>query len=138
MGDCIFCKIISGHLPAHKVYEDEKILAFLDINPVNPGHTLVVPKRHFESMIDADDGTLSELTRIAKRLGGAMMKGLDAQGFNLGVNNGAAAGQVVFHVHYHLIPRMHSDNLQPWGKRTYGAGEAERVAAVIREKLALL
>lgn len=133
--DCIFCKIIRGELPSVKVYEDEKILAFLDISPVNPGHTLVVPKEHFENILDTPEETLSELITAVKKLAPAVMKGSGAPAFNLGVNNGSEAGQVVQHTHFHVMPRYQGDGYKLWGSKPYGAGEMENIGEKIRENL---
>ena len=103
--DCLFCKIISGEIPSAKVYEDEYSFAFLDINPINPGHTLLVPKRHFANLYETSDETLKELTPIIKKLAIAVKKAVSADGINIGMNNDPAAGQLVFHAHFHIIPR---------------------------------
>lgn len=135
MNDCIFCKIIKGELPSVKVYEDEKILAFLDISPVNPGHTLVVPKEHFENILDTPEGVLSDLIKAVKKIAPAVMKGTNTSAFNLGVNNGSEAGQVVQHTHFHIMPRWQGDGYKLWGSKPYGAGEMEEAGRKIRENL---
>lgn len=133
MNDCIFCKIIKGELPCVKVYEDEKVLAFLDISPVNQGHTLVVPKEHFENILDTSEDVLSEMIKIVKKIAPAVIKGAGASAFNLGVNNGSEAGQVVRHIHFHVMPRYQGDGYKLWGSKPYGAGEMEEMGKRIRE-----
>ena len=133
--DCIFCKIIKGEIPCDKVYEDEKTLAFLDISPVNKGHTLVVPKHHCKDILEAPDEELKQTILTVKKVAKAMVKAVNANGWNLGVNNGEAAGQVVFHSHFHIIPRLSTDGLKHWPHKNYSAGESKKVAAQIRKVL---
>lgn len=136
MNDCIFCKIISGEIPSHKVYEDDDVFAFLDIHPVNPGHVLVVPKRHAEDLQAAPDELLAKLLPTVKKIAAAAVRSAGADGFNLGMNNGAAAGQVVFHAHLHVIPRFADDGLRHWGKRDVSDEEMRRLAEGMRGLLA--
>lgn len=135
MTNCLFCKIIKGEIPCTKIYEDEKFLAFLDINPVNYGHTLIVPKEHFDDVASTPDEILSELIIIGKKIGKVLMDSVGAEGFNFSTNNGKAAGQVIFHTHFHIIPRKLEDGLKHWGSKKYKEGEAEEVAEKIREGL---
>jgi histidine triad (HIT) family protein len=106
--DCIFCAIIAGDIPSKKVFEDERAFAFLDINPFHPGHTLVVPRRHVADLT-ADAGALAEIAPTVGEVAGMLQRRLGADGINLLVNSGAVAGQEVFHLHVHLIPR-YADN----------------------------
>src|SRR4051812_3172618 len=99
MNDCIFCKIIAGEIPATKIYEDDICLAFLDIQPVNPGHTLVIPKGHHKNILEIPDETLKHISTILKKLGKAVMEGTRAEGINVTINTGSIAGQTVFHAH---------------------------------------
>ena len=131
----MFCKIISGELPASKVYEDDAVLAFLDIAPINKGHTLLVPKEHHVNLLDCPEPLLICLTLALQKVGRAVREGVQADAFNVGLNNGRAAGQLVDHTHFHIIPRFHDDGLQSWGQRHYSDGEAERVVAAIRSAL---
>jgi histidine triad (HIT) family protein len=134
--DCIFCKIARGELPATKVYENGHVLAFLDIRPVSLGHTLLVPKEHATDMLDATPTMLQELAVASQKVAKAMVVGLELPGFNLAMNNGSVAGQVVFHLHWHLIPRHPSDGLRLWPARApYPPGEAERIAEKIKANL---
>lgn len=135
MNDCLFCKIIKGEVPSSKVYENENIVAFLDINPVNPGHTLVVPKEHYENFSLADEKTLHHLVEAAQKVAKAIVKALGYEGYNIGVNNGSVAGQVIFHLHVHVMPRRPDDGHKLWKGKTYGEGEMEKVAAKIREAI---
>ena len=102
--DCIFCKIVSGEVPALKVYEDEEYIAFLDINPRSKGHTLIIPKKHYETLLDMRE-EIKSLGEVIKHISSQLVSKLNAQGFNVLNNNGEAAGQVVKHVHFHIIPR---------------------------------
>jgi len=133
--NCIFCKIIAGKLPASKVYEDQDVLAFLDIKPVNPGHTLVIPKKHFESIFDTPDELVGKISIVAKKIAGVIQKNLGAEGVNIGMNNGSAAGQLVFHSHVHVMPRYGKDDLKLWIGREYQTGEREMVAEKIKSAL---
>ncbi|MFH2104771.1 MAG: HIT family protein [Parcubacteria group bacterium] len=135
MADCIFCKIIAGELPSTKVYEDDQVLAFLDINPINYGHTLVIPKEHYETLVDLPDEELKELMPVVKRIGQVVMDSLGVDGFNIGLNNGKVAGQLVDHVHFHVIPREAGDGLKHWPSKDYEEGEMERIAQRVREAL---
>ncbi len=110
MEDCIFCKIIAGEIPSSKVYEDEQVLAFLDISQVTPGHTLVVPKEHFRNMLEMDREAASQLFACIPTIARKVMKATDAKGMNIINNNEEIAGQTVFHTHVHLAPRYTEDD----------------------------
>ncbi len=112
--DCIFCKIIDKEIPARIVYEDDKYLAFLDINPVNKGHTLVIPKDHVATYSELDNEQAADMAKKAHQLAPQIVQALGAKGFNLCLNNGSVAGQIIDHVHFHIIPRFGGDNLQLW------------------------
>ena len=105
MAECIFCKIVKGEIPSFKVYEDELVYAFLDIGPINFGHTLVIPKEHHESSATIPEETAGRMFRIGARIGVALKRELDFEAFNLHLADGTAAGQVVMHAHLHVIPR---------------------------------
>lgn len=135
MLDCIFCKIIKGKLPCVKVYEDAEILAFLDIHPVNFGHTLIVPKTHYVNILDTPDDVLAKLTAAVKKIAPAVLKAVNADSFNLGVNNGALAGQVIWHTHFHIMPRHEGDGYKLWGAKAYGPGEMEKIGEAIKVSL---
>ena len=129
MNECIFCKIISSDIPSTQVYEDNEVLAFLDITPVNPGHTLVVPKKHSTNVLDADNETLAILFPVVKRVANAVRKGMGAEGINIHINNGSAAGQVVPHLHIHVIPRYANDGLHLWkgDEKKYSEDAAQQI-----------
>jgi histidine triad (HIT) family protein len=129
--NCIFCKIVNNQIPCSKIFENEKIMAFLDLSPVNKGHALVIPKEHHKDLLDMPEATLSELTKAAKKVAKAVVKATKADGFNIGQNNGKAAGQIVFHFHLHVIPRFENDGLVPWPQGKYEEGEMDRLAKEI-------
>lgn len=109
----IFAKIIRGELPAHMVYEDADTLAFMDIMPRSRGHTLVIPKTPARNILDASPGQLAACVATAQKIGRAALKAFDADGVTLQQFNEAAGGQVVFHLHFHVLPRWSSQKLQP-------------------------
>ena len=113
MADCIFCKIIAGEIPSSKVYEDDQVVAFLDISQVTPGHTLVVPKQHFRNLLEMDADSSSQLFARVPDIARKVMKATGAKGMNILNNNEEIAGQTVFHTHVHLAPRYEeTDGLQ--------------------------
>lgn len=103
--NCIFCKIIQGEIPSAKVYEDEEIYAFLDISQVTKGHTLIIPKKHVENIYETNEEIASSLFARVPKIANALKKAYQPAGINILNNNGKAAGQSVFHIHIHLIPR---------------------------------
>ena len=108
--NCIFCKIANGEIPSTTLYEDEDFRVILDLGPATRGHALLLPKNHFANLFELDDETAQKAILVAKKMAGKMKDALGADGFNLVQNNGAAAGQTVFHFHMHLIPRYENDN----------------------------
>ncbi|MFA6429014.1 MAG: HIT family protein [Patescibacteria group bacterium] len=139
MSDCVFCKIITKEIPAAIVYEDEQVMAFLDMKPVNPGHVLVVPKTHVADLLSAQDAELEASIRVVQRVGKALVAGLGVRGFNLGVNTGAVAGQVVPHLHFHVMPRHEGDGLELWHGKPYASDEEkEKTAETIRAAFRVL
>lgn len=106
MSDCIFCQIVSGQIPSSKVYEDEEVLAFLDITQVTKGHTLVIPKKHYRNMLEMDAEAASSLFARVPKIAKQLQEKLGASGVNIINNNEEAAGQTVFHTHVHLLPRF--------------------------------
>ena len=111
INDCVFCKIIKGEIPSSKVYEDDLMLAFLDIAPFNYGHTLIIPKDHQTSITTLDEIYANRMIAIAPKIGTTMMRVLGAEGFNLFLNNGTVAGQTVWHCHMHVLPRFTEDKV---------------------------
>jgi histidine triad (HIT) family protein len=135
MDSCIFCKIVEGEIPSYKVYEDDSVLAFLDIAPVNIGHTLVIPKEHFENILETPEDLIADMMKVVKKVSHGI-DALGSDGININMNNRAAAGQVIFHSHIHVIPRYADDGFQMWhGRRGYNPGEAAETAEKIREAL---
>ncbi len=127
--DCIFCRIVQGEVPAHKVYEDDACLAFLDIAPLAEGHVLVIPKPHAETLDTVPPETAAHLGRVLPKLGAALRSVTGAAGFNVLQNNGTIAGQEVPHVHFHMIPRHDDDGLgYRWRPQQYAEGRAESIA----------
>ena len=129
---CVFCKIVAGEIPAYKVYEDDKILAFLDAQPINFGHTLIIPKKHYQSLEEIPEEELESLILVAKKLGAIFKANLKIEGYNLSLNNGKVAGQEVPHLHFHLIPRYADDGYIPWSRKKYGPGEEEETLKKIK------
>ena len=135
--DCIFCKIAAGDIPCHQVYSDDAVLAFLDIGPISAGHVLLILKCHCDSIVDLPAEAAAAIGRVLPRLSRAVMEVTGAKGLNILQNNGACAGQVVMHAHFHLIPRVPDDGLgYRWNAGKYGEGEAEKIRDQISGALA--
>ena len=109
MENCIFCKIINKEIPSHNVYEDENTLAFLDVRPHTKGHTIVIHKIHAETIFDLEDNKLKELILTIKKVTKKLQEKLNPDGFNIGWNHNSLAGQVVPHLHVHIMPRYQGD-----------------------------
>lgn len=107
--DCIFCRIVAGEIPAHKIYEDDQTLAFLDISPATRGHTLVIPKTHATDLLAIGSDDVAATARTVQTVARILQTVLQPHGFNVIQNNGAAAGQTAFHYHVHVIPRSEGD-----------------------------
>ena len=110
--DCVFCAIAAGEIPCFKVYEDELVLAYLDINPFSEGHTLVIPKAHTTGLLDTPEDTLAVLLARVKKVAAHLKPALCCDGFHILQNNGAAAGQTVGHIHFHIVPRRNGDPIE--------------------------
>ncbi len=108
--DCIFCKIIQNELPSKKIYEDSTCLAFLDINPISEGHSIVIPKQHFKNIEDTPPDVLANLFLAVKMISTKLRFRLHLDGYNIMQNNFKAAGQVINHIHVHIIPRSYGDD----------------------------
>jgi histidine triad (HIT) family protein len=134
-GDCLFCKIISGELPSYKVYEDDRYVAFLDINPFSTGHTLVCPKKHGETLWEMDEREIGELFQVASRISRSVVSAMGADGFRVLQNNGEAANQVVPHVHVHIIPSMLEDKGRFSPRQKLPPEEMKRAADAISKEL---
>lgn len=115
--DCVFCAIAAGEIPSFKVYEDELVLAYLDINPFSRGHTLVIPKEHSCGLLDTSDETLAALVARVKKVAGRLKEALPCDGFNILQNNGEAAGQTVMHIHFHIVPRYGKEEIEFTGRK---------------------
>ena len=136
LSDCIFCEIVSASVPCYKIYEDDVALAFLDMGPISKGHTLLIPKVHYEKVHDCPVDILSFLGSCMGEIAAAVVEAMGAGGYNVLCNNGSAAGQLVKHVHFHIIPRKKGDGLfGNWPSRQYEDGQAEVIAKKISEKL---
>ena len=109
MDDCLFCKIAAQKIPALTVYEDKKVMAFLDIAPRAEGHTVVIPKCHAATMVDLPESEIGPLFSVVKSVSELLLKSLKADGFTIGINHGAVSGQVVGHLHIHILPRFAGD-----------------------------
>lgn len=133
--ECIFCKIVSGEVPAVKVYEDGEVLAFMDIRPNHKGHTLVVPKDHIENIYGMPAETAARLMVAVQKIAVAVKNGVDADGINISMNNESAAGQIIWHAHMHIIPRYNEDGGYLGKTYTYVAGEMEDIAQKIQAEL---
>ncbi len=133
---CLFCEMAAGRIPVAKVFEDEIVLAFLDIGPVSDGHTLVIPKQHFEKLHDCPPNLLGEVGSRLGKIAQAVAAAMESEGYNILCNNGRAAGQLIEHVHFHIIPRSAGDGVfRRWPAYRYAKGKIEEIAAKIRENL---
>ncbi len=131
MEKTIFSRIADGELPAHIVWQDDSFIAFLDVLPIEPGHTIVVPKQAAASLEDLQPAMIGGLLVAAQKIGAAMMKGLAVKGYSLFLDNKDAANQHIPHVHIHVVPRAEGDGLGRWPQSAYAEGEAERITARI-------
>ncbi len=135
MNACIFCKIVARAIPSDGIYEDEVSYAFADIRPNTLGHTLVVPKTHSTNIYTIPDATLQHLIGVAKKIAIAAKQSLKADGVNIGMNNDAAAGQLVFHTHLHVIPRYANDGLVHWKGTEMAPADIAKAAQMLRNTL---
>ena len=132
--DCVFCKIIAGDIPCHRVFENDHLLAFLDIAPLARGHTVVIPKAHAERLDEMDPEVVAEIGRRLGRIGRRVVSATAAEGYNVLQNNGSVAGQVVPHVHFHIIPRRSGDGLgYRWNAKSVAQDELAALATRINE-----
>lgn len=140
MADTIFTKILSGDIPSHKVYEDDRVFAFLDIGPLSTGHTLVIPKEPAATLDALSDESAAAIGRVLPRLCRAVMQATGAEAYNVLQNNGPQAHQAVFHVHFHIIPKLADGRGLGvgWKPGKLDHGEGAKLAAQIAAKLAEL
>jgi len=134
MEDCVFCKIVNGKIPAAKVYENSNVISFLDIMPANKGHCLVVPKKHYENMLDISVEDLKNLILAAKKITKALSLSIGNGSYNIIMNNGKEAGQLVDHAHIHIIPRFKGDRLRiKWSHKKYIDEEMKNIQEKIKK-----
>lgn len=136
--DCLFCKIAAGQIPAVKVYEDDRILAFMDINPINDGHLLVIPRHHADGLLDIAEEDLQRVALVAQGLARIIRREFKPEGLNIVQSNGQAAGQIVPHFHLHLIPRKPEDRLTKlmnWGLEPGDMDKINEVAKKIKSRI---
>jgi histidine triad (HIT) family protein len=136
MDNCIFCKILEGKIPSAKIYEDANTFAFLDINPCNKGHSLVITKNHYETLNDIPEKELTNLISSVQKVAKAVLSATSCHGYNILMNNKKAAGQVVPHVHFHIIPRVEKDNVIPaWKTTKYSESEMDEYKKMIAKRI---
>ena len=134
MTDCIFCKIISGEIPAEILYENDHAVAVLDINPIHYGHALILPKDHCNDFMELPDESYHSILQAAKVVTEALVESLKLEGYNLFSNNGTIAGQSVFHFHLHVTPRYRDDNIRfVLNLKKYSDGDLNRYGTMIRK-----
>ena len=137
MSSCIFCKIVNGEIPSTRIYEDDLVYAFLDISPINFGHTLVIPKEHHESSATIPEATAGRMFRVGSRIGIALKRKFEYEAFNLHLADGTAAGQVVMHAHLHVVPRGVEDGFRwNWRQLSYKDGELKEFAEELSARVA--
>lgn len=129
--DCLFCGIISGTTPSYKIYEDEHTYAFLDIHPINRGHTIVIPKTHHTNIYDTPAKEFERLMHTVQMLAPKIKQAVGADGINVGINNERAAGQIIFHLHTHIIPRFEGDGHANWHGNPYQDGEIATIKDIV-------
>lgn len=133
--DCLFCKIITGAIPAVKVYESDDVLAFMDIMPAREGHTLIIPKVHSESLLDATPAAIAAVAKASIPIASAVKQAVNADGIRVMQFNGAPAGQTVFHYHMHIIPVKTGDGFIPHGREQAKVEDLQATAARIKAAL---
>ncbi len=135
--NCIFCRIIGNEISSVSLYEDDDFKVIMDISPAVKGHAVLITKKHIASIFEMDEETASKIFPVVAKVAKAMKEELKCDGLNILQNNGEVAGQTVFHFHIHLIPRFSHDSVQiTWAHDSYAAGEAQAIAAAIRDRIA--
>ncbi len=124
---CIFCQIVKHEIPCHQVYEDDKVLTFLDIKPVNPGHILVLPKKHYQNIDDITEEDFIAVMLVVKKMGKLLKEKLGVAGYNVVENNDPVSGQNIPHLHFHVIPRHVGDGHVQWPQSEYAPGQVESI-----------
>lgn len=136
VNECLFCKMALGQIPVIKIYEDDVVLSFLDIGPISDGHSLVIPKQHYEEIHNCPADVLAQVASKIGKIAGAIVAAMNADGYNVMSNNGRAAGQVIDHLHFHIIPRKAGDGIfNRWLSYKYKEGQIEKIAAQIYKKM---
>lgn len=136
MSDCVFCRIVAGQIPSTKVYEDEQVLAFMDLGQVNPGHVLVAVKKHAANLFELEVAQAEAIARATVKISNALKKAFEAEGLSVYQANGKAAGQTVFHYHVHLLPRHAGDGMElVWPVKNPPREKLEEYARKIRAVL---
>ena len=130
--NCIFCKIIAGEIPCDKVFENERVIAFLDLHPCSFGHTLIVPRVHSETIVAASEEDRRALMDVLVPVSEMVLRAVGSHGFNTGINTHAVAGQVIAHTHVHIIPRFENDGLKHWTSKDVPIDELRALAEKIR------
>ncbi len=131
--DCIFCKLANGVIPTNTIYEDDSFRVILDLGPATKGHALILPKNHYANIYEIPEDVAGDVMKLAKKMATHMTEKLNCDGFNLVQNNGEAAGQTVFHFHYHLIPRYKDDNQHIlWEPTSPSAEELEELKDLLK------
>lgn len=133
--DCIFCKIIKREAPADIIYEDEEFLGFLNINSIHLGQSLLTPKKHYENLYELPDDTLGKMATLLKKISATVKKTVGADGINIIMNVESAAGQIVPHAHFHIIPRFVDDGYKHWAGKFFPKEEFAKMAEKIRKFL---
>ena len=133
--DCIFCKLANGVFPTNFIYEDEDFKVILDANPATKGHSLILPKKHFKNLLDADEEVLKKALPLAKKLSNKLIDVLKCDGVNVLQNNNEAAGQAVFHLHIHLIPRYkdQKEHILSWNANKFSDDEMKNIAESLKK-----
>ncbi|MDR1873339.1 MAG: HIT domain-containing protein [Deltaproteobacteria bacterium] len=135
MGDCVFCDIVNGRIPSIRVYEDADFIALMDINPLTPGHLLIITRDHYGATLDVPDHILAKALPLAKKIAEAVLLGVGSPAFNILINNGPEAGQAVSHWHLHVVPRQNPQELPLPGGAPADLTKLPFTAAAIRENL---
>jgi histidine triad (HIT) family protein len=133
--ECLFCKIIRKEIPAVIIYENDHVIAFPSIEPINPGHALIVPKTHSQNIYETPDEHLAELIVASKKIATAVKSVFNAEGVNIINNNDKSAGQSIFHTHFHIIPRFHDDGHQEWHGNQISIDELKVIGEKIKVAL---
>jgi histidine triad (HIT) family protein len=133
--NCIFCKLANGVFPTNFIYEDEDFKVILDANPATKGHSLILPKKHFKNLLDADEEILKKALPLAKKLSNKLIEVLKCDGVNVLQNNNEAAGQAVFHLHIHLIPRYkeEKEHMLSWKPNKFSDEEMKNIAESLKK-----